>query len=194
MFVHKSIVQERNVMRVITVLTVALGCSSAMWARPPVPRPAENFLYFNASGNQLSLSSLRGKVVLLQFLDTDCPHCQAMSRMLSKLQTELGPRGFQALGVAFNEATADMVRNYTAKNSLSIPVGYASRDDVVRYLGISVMERLTVPQVLIIDRKGQVVAQSDPMGTPALQDESYLRGVVINLLGQRATAGTAPHF
>src|SRR5215470_8044273 len=93
---------------------VLLGVSAL--AKPPVPRPAKEFDFVDANGKHTLLSSYKGKVVVIQFLITTCPHCQAMSKMLTKLQTELGPRGFQAVGVAFNEATPDMVRAYIAQN------------------------------------------------------------------------------
>jgi peroxiredoxin len=121
-------------------------------------------------------------VVLIQFLDTTCPHCQALSQMLAKLQAEYGPQGFQAFGVAFNEATPELVRSYVKDHNVGIPVGYAPRDQVINYLGVSVLDRLTVPQVMIIDRQGRVQAQSDPQGTPDLQNEAYLRGVIGRLL------------
>ena len=31
-----------------------------------------------------------------------CPHCQAASKLMTKLQEEYGPRGFQAIDVAIN--------------------------------------------------------------------------------------------
>ncbi len=169
-------------MRYLSVLTLAMTLGALAPAMPPVPRPAGEFHYFDASGKAASLSAFRGKVVLVQFLDTTCSHCQAMSQMLMKLQAEYGPKGFQAVGVAFNEATPEMVRGYVAKYHVGIPVGFASRDAVLGYLGLSVMERLSVPQVVMIDRRGQIRAQSDPHGTRELQDETYLRARIAELL------------
>jgi hypothetical protein len=118
----------------------------------------------------------------MQFLITPCSHCQALSQTLTTLQAEYGPKGFQAIGVAFNEATAGMVKSYIEDHHIGIPVGFAPRDAVLEYLGVSLIERLMVPQVLVIDRSGQVRAQSDASGTPELQDESHLRELVVHLL------------
>ncbi len=177
-------------MKYISVLTLALSFGALLVATPPesraapVPRPAKDFRCLDQNGKQISIAAFEGKVVLVQFLDTTCPHCQAMSRLLTKLQADYGPQGFQAVGVAFNEATAAMVRDYVKNNNVAIPVGFAPRDTVIGYLGISVMERLTVPQVMIIDRHGQVRAQSAPMGTKELQDETHLRAMIGDLLGR----------
>jgi hypothetical protein len=59
------------------------------------------------------------------------------------------------------------------------------------FVGLSVMDqRWVVPQILIIDRKGQVVAQSDPKGekTPNLQKEDYLRTYLSGLLESGGSA------
>jgi peroxiredoxin len=166
--------------RIVTGL-VCLG--SLLTAAPPVPRPAKDFRCTEADGKTISLSSYRGKVVLIQFLDTTCPHCQAMSRMLTGLQAEYGPKGFQALGVAFNEATSEMVRGYVNTNHVGFPVGFAPRDTVLAYLGISVLQRLTVPQVMVIDRSGQVRAQTEPLNEPDdLLQEANLRKLIGELL------------
>lgn len=169
-------------MKCISVLTLFVCLGAGLTAAPPVPRPAQEFRCPDSKGNQISISALRGKVVVMQFLSTTCPHCQAYSRLLTRLQKDYGPKGFQAVAVAFNDATPEMVRDYVASNAVGIPVGYAPRESVLRYLGISIMQRLTVPQVLIIDRHGQVRAQSEPLGTPQLQDETYLRGLIEGLL------------
>jgi thiol-disulfide isomerase/thioredoxin len=169
-------------MKYISVLAFALGLGTLMPAMSPVPRPAGDFRCLDANGKNLSIGALHGKVVVVQFLDTTCPHCQAFSRLLTKLQGDYGPEGFQAVGVAFNEATPEMVRDYVKNNNVGIPVGYAPRDSVVAYLGISVLERFTVPQIMIIDRHGQVRIQSAAQGSPELQDETNLRKLIADLL------------
>jgi len=158
-------------------------------AKAPVPRPAKEFICFDQNGNKIALSNFKGKVVVVQFLITTCSHCQALSQMLTRLQAEYGPKGFQAIGVAFNEANAAMVKSYIEDHHIGIPVGYAPRDAVLEYLGVSVMDqRLTVPQVVVIDRSGQVRAQTEVAGTRKLVDESYLRGLIGDLLAARAGA------
>jgi peroxiredoxin len=169
-------------MRYVCVLAAVLGFSTVMPAKPPVPRPAKDFTCTDAEGKSISISKYKGKVVVIQFLITNCTHCQALSQVLTKLQADYGSQGFQAFGVAFNDATPDMVRSYVKDHQLGIPVGYAARDSVIDYLGVSVMERLTVPQVMIIDREGRVQVQSDAGGTPSLQNEAYLRELIGGLL------------
>ena len=165
------------------LLTLTLGASA--FAAMPVPRQSKEFTFVQPDVKQILLSSLKGKVVVVQFLYTTCPHCQALSKELTKLAAELGPN-VQMMGVAFEEdeaaKEAGAAANYVRTYGVSFPVGYATRDTVMSYLGLSVMDRFVVPQVAIIDKKGVVRAQSAPMGTTELQTPDYLRGFIKDLL------------
>jgi thiol-disulfide isomerase/thioredoxin len=177
-------------MKSLTKLAAFLALGVMAFATGPVPRPAQNFDFLDANGKHTSLSSYKGKVVVIQFLLTTCPHCQAMSQMLTKMQAELGPRGFQAIGVAYNEATPDMVRRYISDYHLGIPVAYAAHEPILAFLGDSVMDRMAFPQVAVIDKKGMIRAQSEPMGTAALQQEAHLTELVEGLLKEGGTSST----
>ena len=72
-----------------------------MQAAAPVPRPTKEFTIILPSGKQTLLSSYRGKVVMMAFMFTTCPHCQALSKVITKLQGELGPRGIPGGGRGF---------------------------------------------------------------------------------------------
>ena len=74
-----------------------------------------------------------------------------------------------------DNVTPAVAANYVAKFGVGFPVAYAPRDTVLSYLGLSVMERLAVPQVVIVDKKGMIRAQSEPLGSAELQNEANLR-------------------
>src|SRR3984893_13233189 len=87
----------------IAPVSALLVSAIALQAAAPVPRPTKEFTIIMPSGKQTLLSSYRGKVVMLACMFTTCQHCQALSKVITKLQSELAPRGFQAWGVAFND-------------------------------------------------------------------------------------------
>jgi peroxiredoxin len=172
---------------------VCLG--STAFAGSPVPRPAKELTVIQPAGKPILLSGYRGKVVLVQFLYTTCSHCQDAARMYGKLQTELGSRGFEVVGVAFNpeaQERPELVNSFVISNSIGFPVGVSSRQTVLSYLGASATDRVVVPQIVIIDRKGTVRAQSEFAGSPELQDESYVRSFLKRLLQEKSvnSAGT----
>ena len=181
-------------MRWISVSALAFCAARGLLAGPPVPRPAQEIAIETPQGKLSAPSAFRGKVVVMQFLYTTCTHCQVTARMLSGLERELGLRGLQVVGIAFNEEaqnTLDAVQGFLASNQVNFPVGAASREAVMKYLGISVMERFVVPQIVIVDRSGVIRAQSDFMGTSELQDEAYLRRFIGGLL-EKATIPSKP--
>jgi len=182
-------------MRLLTpVLFAALGVS-AFAAPPVVPRPAKELEIVEPGGKHDLLTSYRGKVVVVQFLFTTCPHCQAYSQLLTKIQGEYGPKGFQALGAAFNEeANSLVVSNYIEKYRVGFPVGPVMRDTVLSFLGFSLMDRLVVPQIVLIDKKGQIREQTEanPTAPMPLQDETHLRASIEKLLGEGGAGKAAP--
>lgn len=180
------------VMRSLTVLAAFLALGMGSYAASPVPRPAKELEIVTPSGKHDLLTSYRGKVVVVQFLFTTCPHCQAYSQLLTKLQGEYGPKGFQALGAAFNEeANPSTVNTYINQFHVGFPIGPVSRDTVLSFMGFSIMDRLVVPQIAVIDRKGQIREQSEanPSGPPPLQQEAHLRQLIEKLLAEGSAKG-----
>jgi peroxiredoxin len=185
---------------VSALLATALAASFTLQAAAPVPRPTKEFTIILPSGKQALLSSYRGKVVMMAFMFTTCPHCQALSKVITKLQGELGPRGFQAVGAVFNDevntpnnaANAQVTANFVNQFQVGFPLGFAPRESVLSYLGISDIESWVVPQIAIIDRKGVVRAQSESRGTAQLQTEAYLRKDLGDLLDEGRAKSAAP--
>jgi hypothetical protein len=84
--------------------------------------------------------------------------------------------------VAFNDTTGALSKDYATKFGISFPVAYAPRETVLGWLGLSVMQRIGVPQVAVVDRQGVVRAQTGPLGGGQLGTESYLRPYLTGLL------------
>jgi peroxiredoxin len=173
-------------MRTIAAVTAFISLGVAALAQPPVIRKAPDFTIAEPSGKKTPVSSFKGKVVVVEFLYTTCPHCQKESQMLTKLYKEMGSHGLQILGVAFNDNAAVLVPSFVQEFGVPYPVGAASSDSVMGLLGFSVMDRYVVPQVMVIDRKGNIRAQSPPQGDSNLQDENYMRNLLTSLLKEGA--------
>jgi peroxiredoxin len=177
-------------MRIFAAITVLASLAAVAPAQPPVVRKAPDFTVSEPSGKKTLVSSFKGRVVVIEFLYTTCPHCQRESQMLTKLYKELGPRGLQVLGVAFNDNAGVLVPSFVQEFDVPYPVGAASSAEVLGYLGFSVMDRYMVPQVVVIDRKGNIRVQSPPQGDEKLQSETYMRDLLTSLLKEgAATSG-----
>jgi thiol-disulfide isomerase/thioredoxin len=171
-------------------LFLALGAASAV-AAPPVPRASPELTIVEPSGKETPLSSFKGKVVLLEFLLVDCPHCLRMAQTINKLHTEMAGRGFETVAVALdNGIGSSALENLVRYLRLDYLVGRTTSDKADTYLGRSVMERMQVPQLVIIDRNGVIRAQSRGIGEVSLTDEGYLRGLVDELLDEQVPEKT----
>ena len=170
----------RKLCAVILFAAIALAIA-------PLPRKSPEFTISPPGGKDILLSHYRGKVVLLGFFSTTCPHCQNTAKVFNGLQQAFGSEGLQAIGIAFNADADDAkVKEFAHLYGPGFPIGRSTTDSVLSYLGISIMDRRWVyPQVVLIDRKGMIRAQSDPKGSPELQELVTLRPQVENLLKER---------
>ncbi len=172
----------------ITVL-VLLGVSPVV-ATGPVPRKSPEFKIVEPSGKQTLLSSFKGKVVLIEFMLTNCARCLRVAHAITKLHKELGPHGLHPIAIAFdNGITGPKVTAFVQYSGVTFPVGYSSSQAVDSYLGRLPAERLRVPQIVVIDRKGVIRAQSRPTDETNLENENYLRNLIDSLLKEGAPAG-----
>ena len=96
----------------------------------PVARgaPAPDFTLPRIDGQpgSITLSSLRGRVVVLDFWATWCPPCLAMLPTMHELATELGPSGVSFLGVDSDgdRTPQDEVARFVAEHAIPYPIVY----------------------------------------------------------------------
>ena len=110
------------------------------------------------------VSSLKGKVVVIQFLFTWCPHCQATAQWLSKMKAELGPKGLEVIGVTTYygyykdqknlSPEAEYVANkgHIEEFGLPWPLLFGPRDNFTNF-GVS-----GIPHYVVIGRDGKVAS------------------------------------
>ncbi|MSV35474.1 MAG: TlpA family protein disulfide reductase [Bryobacterales bacterium] len=177
-------------MRLLASAAALLALTVTAIAGPPVPRKSPEFVITDPSGKPIPISSFKGKILVMPLMFTTCPHCQREAQFLTKLQKEFANRGVVMQGTVFNNANGAMASQFVKEFNIGFPVGFNTRDQVVGYLGLSVMDRWVVPQVVIIDKDGTIVAQSAAEGTPELQDEAYIRTFLEKLL---KGGGAAPN-
>jgi thiol-disulfide isomerase/thioredoxin len=166
--------------------------STALSFGADLPKPSPEFVINYPGGEKQLLSKFRGKVVLVEFLYTTCSHCQHTAGVVSAWQNDYGSRGFQALGIGFNEMAGMLVPDFIKDFKPTFPVGFADRDKVLNYLGIPVTERFSVPQIVLIDRKGMIRVMSPPLGDGSLQDDKVMRPKIEELLSNGTSAAKPP--
>lgn len=67
---------------------------------PLIGKPAPNFTLEDLRGDKVSLSSFKGKPLLINFWATWCGPCKIETPWLVELQKEYSPKGFQIVGIS----------------------------------------------------------------------------------------------
>lgn len=123
----------------------------------PAPKPptatgpaAPDFSYPDLGGKMVSLSSLRGQVVLLDFWATWCDPCREELPDLIKLQNAYKDKGFTVLGVATDGGGAPIVGPFAKAVGIPYPV-LVSDGEVPEGYPVP-----GFPTAFLIDREGQI--------------------------------------
>lgn len=124
-----------------------------------VPRKAPEFAIRMTPSGQKLLSGQKGKVTVLAFISTTCPHCQQLTAELNRVQTEFGSKGVQVLSAAFNDMSNMLVPDFIKTYKPIYPVGWASREAVLEFLQHSPIMQLYVPILVFVDQTGTIRAQ-----------------------------------
>jgi peroxiredoxin len=138
---------------------LAAAFSTTALAAPKLPRPAPEFVITMGSGEQVLLSSTRGKVVVLEILLTTCPHCQKSAGVISRLLPEYAPKGVTVLGAAINDDARALLTSFVVRHGVKFPVGIGRREAAYEFLQADMGRPVSMPQLIFIDRKGNIRAQ-----------------------------------
>jgi cytochrome c biogenesis protein CcmG/thiol:disulfide interchange protein DsbE len=165
-------------------LLVLVVAGVAMWqpgmgsligraGRPLPGQPAPDFTLDLLDGSRLSLSDLRGQVVVLNFWTTWCPPCADELPDLEALWSEYQAQGVVFVGIAVQEEKAE-VREMGSRFGLTYPLGLDPEERIATPYGIT-----GVPETFMIDPQGQAaVVYVGPV------DAAELRQDLDRLLGR----------
>ncbi len=134
--------------------TATPGGPTATPAPAPVTgAPAPDFTLRTLDGQRVTLSSLRGQVVLINFWATWCIPCQAEMPAIQHAYDARKGSGFTVLGVNLNEPDKD-VQAYVTRLGINFPVLLDAGD------AISTMYRVRgYPTSFFVDRGGTVAIE-----------------------------------
>jgi len=112
---------------------------------------APDFTLNDLDGKPASLSSYKGKVVILTFWASWCPPCKEELRSLNKLNDVLRNRGLIILAVS-SDRSLSAAKEFVAENWVNYPVLYDEKLTVTR----DMYKAFMVPTTFVIDRRGTI--------------------------------------
>lgn len=151
-----------------------------------VPRRAPNYGVSLSNSETITLSSLKGNVIVLAFLNATCPSCQKTAEVLEKCFRTYGPNGLRVIGVIVNDDGTGAA-TFIEKYQITYPIGFNSRTSAYKFLLRDESERLPAPQMVIIDRKGIIRLQVGGGDTFFSGQEQNLIRAVQPLLNEQAS-------
>ena len=111
--------------------------------------PAPNFRLRDMNGHLVTLSDLRGKVVLLNFWATWCGPCRVEMPAMEQLYRTFLRKDFEILAVSTDAQGVTVTRPFQQENHLTFPILH----DADYRVGLTYGAR-SLPMTFMVDRQG----------------------------------------
>lgn len=112
--------------------------------------PAPDFELARENGQLISLSELRGQVVMINFWASWCGPCRQEMPLLEQIHERYEPLGFTLLGVNVEENSADAI-SFLEERPVSFPILFDPSNEVSKLYDV-----IAMPSTVLIDRQGNV--------------------------------------
>jgi peroxiredoxin len=133
-------------------------------------------------GDPVTLESLRGKVVWLNFFASWCPPCQQETPILRSIADDYRGRGLEVVGVSVQETTPSDVKAYADRYQLRYTIGFDGQGHVLREYRV-----FALPTQFFIDPQGVI-----RVVVPGPVDERGARALIESMLPDVPRAPATP--
>ncbi len=149
----------------IVVLFLALSCKKQE-GQAPKESTVLDFTLADIQGTKVTLSGLKGKVVLVEFWATWCPPCRDSVPEMNKLYEKFRGRNFELLAIAIDGSSniRSDVGSFIKENGIAYRV-LIDDDKASSVFGV-----INIPVVFLIDKNGNIVKKHTGF-MPGLSEE-----------------------
>jgi peroxiredoxin len=143
-------------------------------------KPAPNLAFTTIEGKAISMASLKGKMVVVNFWATYCPGCIEEMPDLVSTYHQYNERGLEIIAVSIADDPPNQVLNFAQKNALPFPVIHDSDAKISQaFDNVSL-----TPTSFIIDQQGRVIGKTigklDFVSLHKLLDQSLSNQSLLN--------------
>jgi peroxiredoxin len=136
-------------LRAFSVLVMTTLVASLAWAAQTLSGPAPGFALPSNGGQQVSLASLKGKVVMVNFWATWCVPCRQEMPHLQALYERYNSLGFELLAVNVEKDNAEGARKWLEETPVTFPVLFDTKNEVTKLYKVQ-----TMPSTVLVGRDG----------------------------------------
>jgi peroxiredoxin len=152
--------------------------------RPGAPAPG--FALPLAGGGEVSLTSLRGKVVFVNFWATWCTPCRLEAPSLKRLYMTLRSDGFEVLGISIDKPdSGEAIGRFKSDFSLDFPIPLDPEKAVYKAYGAT-----GVPETFLVDADGNLLERF--VGPQNWDDPRYVREIRRAIAAAGTRSGGSP--
>jgi len=112
------------------------------------PKLAPPFIAEALEGGKISLESLKGKAVILNFWATWCIPCKIEMPLLEQVYKDNKDKGLVIIGANYRQP-APIIKRYTSKNPISFPILLDEDGKISKEYGV-----FALPATFFINREG----------------------------------------
>jgi len=146
----KQLLKKSLLPIIIIALLALLGLQ--LTKKPQAP----DVTFSTIDGRQISMASLKDKVVIVNFWATDCPGCIKEMPELIKTYNTYHPKGLEIIAVAMPHDEISQIQNYSKSKNLPFPVTYDQSAAITELFG---KVRLT-PTAFIYNKQGDLLQRT----------------------------------
>jgi cytochrome c biogenesis protein CcmG/thiol:disulfide interchange protein DsbE len=151
---------------IVALLASGLGRDPSVTASPLVGRVAPNFTLPQLDGGPVTLSKLRGQVVVINFWASWCAECKVEQAALDQAWQQFQDAGVVVIGVNF-EDSATAARSYVRTADVTYPVVEDSASRTALAYGLH-----GIPETFVVNQAGRIVNRViGPVGGASLAGE-----------------------
>jgi peroxiredoxin len=165
-----------------SILKVALLLSVTCLLNAQAPRRAPGFSLPDLKLEQHDLIDLRGKVVLLDFIQTGCPACRVLSGALEEVKAKFGDK-VAVLTIVTPPDNQATVARFVSNFNVSTPVLFDCGQVTASYVQVMPDNpQVHFPHLFIVDREGMIRSHSTSESNPVEFESKALIAQVEQLL------------
>ncbi len=112
--------------------------------------PAPDFTLKTLDNQEITLSALRGKVVLLDFWATWCGPCRESIPHLVHLYKTNKEKGFEVVGLSLDRTDTEKIVRFAQSLAIPYPIAVCP-DEVARSYGVT-----SLPATFVVDKQGRI--------------------------------------